>query len=514
MDPRPTDFRQFRTETRRYAPAVLLPVLARLSHAQLWEQQKPLHWVYPWVGAAAARECIGYSNEYRGPAEVEVRHLRRLGDIAGNLRDPFLTEHGTPDALASFIVRMINQQGPFNEFNPYAEMTRMLLVCGGDDAEYERLGLQVIREQTWSKLLGMPLIDYARAAFVIAAFTRSNQGMFYPKQLEASALAPLGIDAEQVKTVFYSLADTLARHRDNAKRRRSDNPDLLHLDFNPLMAKPFVEINTDVYVAPCAHFLLNRMSVQAMYHLGVRKHGDAFASDIGKLAERYVGRQLAQLPHDLLLPELPYELEGNEAMTIATGSCRLAASAPSLRSRPPPSPMRLFLGYQALEEALEPKVGYALHTQIPRTADRIRDGRKPFEDHRLPADVVGIMATVEQFFTMHSDFFRDMLPDPGVPYTVLSLRELEWFIVAILSGLDVADLIQRITTPSTGAEAAISAAARDAGIELRRTPCSKPRSRSSSDGSNRLREATFHLPDCGGRIAPPEYLCFNRYAPG
>lgn len=472
MDPEATRYRDLRAVTRKYSPAVLLPALARISNAQAWSRNKMLapFGLFPWHVADAARECIGYSNPHRGGPELDERYLRKLGAIAGNLRDPLLDDHETLDALGSFMIRATNQQIPFNSLNPYAELSRLFGVCGGTDSEYEQLGMQVIREQAWIDVLGMPLQDYVRCGFVIAVLAHQNQGVVNPANLDSDAYTSLGITSEQVKHVFFEhMAIELPELRNRVRARRSANEDLLQLDFNPLMATPFVEIAPDRYVAPCAHYVLNRVSVEAVGFLGRDVLGEGFAIDLGKLVERYVGRQLDLLQHDALLPELAYGPKARRQLTCDwTIAIDDITTVVEVKTASIPHPSTLTL--DAYRDAIARSVGKALGTQIPKTTELVRNRDAPFADHALPDDVYGFIVTAQPLYLVNSPFFRTALPDATVPWALLSLYGLEWFVNGVLSGLSAAELTRRLTTTFDSPSEAVATMARESGVRLARNP--------------------------------------------
>jgi hypothetical protein len=421
--------------------------------------------------ASIARECIAYSNEHRGDGPVSDRDLIRLRDLGVSLRDPYADDTGKPDALDSMLVRYLYEQVPFRSHQPFGELARLVLVCQGDDAYHTALGLKVVTKQFWTDLLGMPLATYVRAGFVVLSLARRHEGWFDPAWLADPGLERYGLDPEQVLHVFHQfMAAELADLKVRAAADRSPDPALRRLDFNPLAESPFVGLGAGRYVAPSMHLVEQRLSLSAIYYLTQKRFRNQeplknwFMSDLGKLIEAYVGRQLDQLPHDALVPEQQY---GPKKRRGKTCDWVLAISGIStiFESKAARIALPGRLGYPAHLADMRADVGHALERQIPVTAELIRAGDPAYAGHNLPTDTYAVVVTAEPNLMINSDQYRNALPDPGCPYVVLSLRELEWFVATVLAGVDAGDLVRALTASRSLAESVMIAAVRAVGVE-------------------------------------------------
>ncbi|MEU7823087.1 hypothetical protein [Catellatospora sp. NPDC049133] len=445
-----------------YAPAELLPALARASNAQLSRGDSPAL-PRPWSIASLARECIAYS----GPSQtgrITGAGLVRLGQLDLNQADPILTDV-TPAAADSLAVRYLYQQVPFGAFQPLAELARLVAVCDHADADYAALDLEVIREQTWVDLLGMPLRTFVRAAFVVFSLARQANGVFDPAQLADPDLTRFGVTAEQALHVFHNmLAAELPALQQRCAADRASDPAMRRLDFNPLASTPFVGLGGGRYVAPSMHLVEKRISLTAIYHLGVAKYRTKFARDLGKLTEAYVGRQLDQLSHDALVPEQPYGSRKNRGKTcdwvLSMGGIATIVECKS--ARVPLYGQRDFDSHLA---AVGRDVGASLAGQVPVTAELIRSGDAVFSGFDLPTDVCAIVVTADPFLMVNSEFYRSQLPDPGCPHAVLSLGEVEWFVATVLAGADAGSLIRELTNTQVRVESVLAAASRRSGVD-------------------------------------------------
>lgn len=450
------------TAVRRFAPGELLPALARVSNAQLSGQDNHL-WPRPWTAASLARESVAYGNAWRS-ARVTAKALARLGWLGLYQADPVVAD-GASSALDSAVVRYIYQQVPFTRFQPLPELARLIAVCERTDAEYAALGLEVIAEQTWIDLLGMPLRAFARAAFVVFSLARRNDGIVDPAAFADPDLARFGLTSDQVIRVFHEfLAGELAELKPLCARGRHADPAMRRLDFNPLVAMPFVGLGGGRYVAPSIHLVEQRLSLTAIYYLGVTKYRTKFARDLGKLIEDYVGRQLGQLGAGQLIGEQPYGKPGKGGKTCdwLLALAQLTAIFETKAARIPLPGQQDFPAYLA---AVNRDVGDSLAKQIPVTLGLIRDGDPMFAGYDLPSEVHAFVVTAEPFLMVTSEFYRTQLPDPGCPYAVLSLGELEWFVAAVLAGADPSELVRTLTGATVIPESVMAEAAARAGSD-------------------------------------------------
>jgi hypothetical protein len=226
--PASTRYQDFIAAARRHSPAALLPALAEVSAKQFDGGGYRLHpddVIFPWVIAAAARENIAYSNPYRSGGAVTTKDLGRLRNIFANLHDPFVDAVGQPGALDSLIVRVVFEQFPY-QHSRYEDMSRILLLF---DRDYNGQGCQVLSTSAWTTLLGLPLEDFMRAAFLILVGGHNNGGWFDPAWLGQPNLQPaldlLKLTAADVMGVFDRVFSAeLTDVKQRAQADRNPNP--------------------------------------------------------------------------------------------------------------------------------------------------------------------------------------------------------------------------------------------------------------------------------------------------
>lgn len=452
-------YRELVTVARRHAPSVLLPVLSQISAWQLFGRSSPV-WPDPWLISAIARENLAYGNEHRGGPHVTDSDLRRMREVGLTLIDPFVDEMGQPDAMDSVIVRYVFQQASYR-CDPFAEIARILAVL---DRDYSSMTLEVVSDD-WEPLLGLPLEKFVKAAFVILVYAQFAGGQFDPAALADPTLESYGITSAEVLGVFYRYF--AAELPDLQKRARADrhvDERLRRLDFNPLVEKPYVDMGDGRYLAPSMHLAAQRISLASLYFIGRTQWKDAFSRDLGKIIEAYVGDQLRLLDSAVMTGERSYKIKKNTLMTadfmLKLDGLTVVVEVKSARvahdSR---------LAFDAYLADFDVDVSKALGKQIKTTVDLIRAKHGVFTDLHLPADICGVVVTAESHYMINSAAYRQRLPDPGCPFAVVSLGELERLIAAAQAG-DTADLFRAVTKGDNDVMNVIGQHAQKLGVEL------------------------------------------------
>jgi hypothetical protein len=221
------------------------------------------------------------------------------------------------------------------------------------------------------------------------------------------------------------------------------------------------------YLAPSTHLVAQRLSPASLYYLAYGRWRDAFAGDLGKATEAYVGEQLDLIDTEHVLHEVEYS-RGQRAAdyVVALPGLTLVIEVKSARVA------RLGrLDNQGYLDDLNKDVGKALG-QIKRTGEMVRDGHPAFASIDPGQEIRGIVVTAEPHYMLNSPDYRRQIFDPGFPTVILSLSELEHAIGAGHAG-NPAALFKALTTAgSRGINVAevISAHERTLGISVARNP--------------------------------------------
>ena len=438
-----TRYADFIAAARRVAPSVMLPALANASIHQLRGSSvyrpRADEVIQAWIIAAAARENIAYSNEFRQQA-VTRKDLFRLRDTYQDMHDPFLNTASQPGAVESLMVRTVFEQFPFAH-SRFEDLSRILLLF---DRDYSSLNCEVLSVTAWQEVLGAPLERFMRSAFFILVGALCNGGRFEPDWLSMPHFAPVFsaydmVSAEVVEVFDRVFVADFADVRALAAADRNPDPHLRRFDKNPLLGTPFVRMPDGTNLAPCVHLVAQRVSPASLYFVGRDRWGDQFSQDLGKVTEAYVGEQLGLVNSPVLLHDVEYR-KGQHAADYVIGFPGLTVIV-EVKSARVAQPGRLDMdGYLA---DAEKDVGKAMK-QIKRTANLIESQDPVFQAIDPTAEIRGIVVTAEPHYMLNSPMFRSSLPDSGYPTVILSLSEVEFAVSAALVG-DPVDLFRALT---------------------------------------------------------------------
>lgn len=182
------------------------------------------------------------------------------------------------------------------------------------------------------------------------------------------------------------------------------------------------------YLVPVPAAVLGKGTPLGLYYTGGDNRsewGKAFTNDVGRLFERYVGRQLDLLPDAEVHPEVLVKISKDATKKtidffVVFPDLVLLVEVKSTR---PGEQLRLggtdftTLFPTSLKKAFE---------QINRSVDLLRSGKHP-ELADIPADrrMIGMVVTAEPFHQINTPEHRVALPDTEIPVMVTSIAELE-----------------------------------------------------------------------------------------
>jgi hypothetical protein len=414
------------------------------------------------VDLAIARENLAYGNEYRGGPRVTDSDLRRMREVGLNLTDPFVDEVGKPHAMDSIIVRYAFQQAPYR-CDPFAEIARILAVL---DRDYSSMTLEKVSND-WESLLGLPLEKFVKAAFLILTCALFAGGRFDPAELADPKFESYGVTSAEVLGVFHRyFAAALPDLRERARADRHLDERLRRLDFNPLAETPYVDMGDGRYLAPSMHLATQRISLASLYFIGTTKWEYAFSRDLGKIIEAYVGDQLRLLdPPAVVTGECSYKIK-KDKLPMADFVLRLDGVTVVFEVKSARVAHKARLAFDDYRDDFKRDVSDALGRQIKTTVDLIRTRKiSGFVDLRLPMDICGVVVTAEPHYMINSAAYRQRLPDPGCPFAVVSLGELERLIAAAQAG-DAAELFRAVTKRGNDVMNVIAQHTQKLGVEV------------------------------------------------
>jgi hypothetical protein len=416
---RPVRWQEFVQRVRAHRPSDLLPALASISVNAFSGggviQAEPRGW-NPWGVAAVARESLAYGNEHR-TAPVTAHALARILNAYNDLEDPISVggEHSVPWDI---FLRIVYQQWTVST-PQYADLARFAAVF---DRDFSPEQYTILSSDALTDLLGLPVTDYLGAAFMFFVGAQQNVGQFDLDWLSQPQFAPVTavIPADALTHIFRTrFSAPYHQIREASRAQRHPNPALRAHDFNPLVAKPYIGFSDTDFLAPLPRLVSDKATIAAVYYLGLDKWGNAFSTELGYLVETYAGEQLNLIPGATVTPEREYapgkkSVDWIVVLPDAVVLIEVKSARVNQASR---------LNLTDYHEDIKADVGKGF-SQIATTADLVRNHHPAFAD--IPERPLrGIVVTAEPHYLINVPPYRQGLPDPTLPTTVLSLGELE-----------------------------------------------------------------------------------------
>ncbi|WP_132435440.1 MULTISPECIES: hypothetical protein [unclassified Rathayibacter] len=217
------------------------------------------------------------------------------------------------DYLIRLVGRIMHEQFPFQRLG-MSEWARPIALY--QDTSFKIGYKPEVMTPGWDvELMGCSIADFVSTGFCL--HTAANTGGRYPIQWtpglkKATALHGGSTAFNRIVTSnFLTDIANVKKERIGALDRMGMSPGkrFLHepFSYNPLLARPFVGgIVKDEWIAPSVPLIQMRSSPLGIIYSGLDRWGTAFTRDAGNLFEQYVGRQLALMPSEALLPEIDF----------------------------------------------------------------------------------------------------------------------------------------------------------------------------------------------------------------
>lgn len=425
-------FGEFVQRVRRYKPSELIPVIARLSASRPLIPTRDDEWLRrpPWALAAMARESILYGNEFRGNL-VNEAVLDQLFNSFAQLSDP-----RAETTLNTILTPLVHEQFPHHE-SLFEEVARSQALFGH--------AIPGIDPFPWEEVIGVPLDAAIGACMMIAALATAQGGRFEISWLRQEGLDELFerfVPKEHVEATAVLLTRTPHAARNALPLAGIPWPQR-RFAFNPILAKPLVDLGSAGTWAPLPTAIPGAITPANLYYAGVASGRSGFADDLGLRVEAYVGRQLHSIEGLKVHPEVIYGRGGGKksadwfliadeaVVIIEVKSARMTLAAKS--------------GDPALESIVKRSITHG-RDQIDKTARLISGGDSAFR--HIPADrrLIGLVVTAEPFYLANSG-----IPEYGqhgeVPTLVASLREIEHLVAVPPVKQIVPSLLEIIDDP-------------------------------------------------------------------
>lgn len=424
---RPDEFRQ---RVRKYPRDALLRGIAREAAIKAQNRHSLSSVDRQWSAVQEshlfqiAGICVTACNNHRN-APVDENAVRDLGDGFFGVWEAVLMDCTHDDeAWQGVMSRFAYLQAPFQQ-SLREPLVRSLCLLGDDP----RFGPPVFENGRWEQVLGVTLPRFLMIGFFMHTVATQLPGGVSREALKI-AFEKLGAD-----DALQVVDSWLARPVDDLVRLgRQNTPSPLELwRYNPFYEWPIAVLADGRYVAPSPLGVLQRLSPQGLYFVGLRaldpdtnkKAFRTFTNALGHRFERYVGEQLRLIQHARLHSETTYDsskkgvdfiIETPEVLVLV----EVKSVAPSIDTRSGVFPERGDV-HRNLERAC---------SQISRTAELIREGRTGF-----PAlgerEMRGLVVTREHYFNLQMPIVREVVQPASAPTTVVSVQQLEDVIPAL-----------------------------------------------------------------------------------
>ncbi|MFD5878482.1 hypothetical protein [Streptomyces yangpuensis] len=450
LSPYPVPETQYFERVLRHDPNSLVQLIAATSASlppvrDLASQGLSLY--APWALLDATWVSLARGREGR-PAATS-RDLRQILDLFLALDDPVSRQPEGMERWEGYLQRTIHHQGPWQE-DAYSQLSRSIaLLAQTPYPDDSKDPLEVILPGWDHTRLGCSLADYLGIAHLVwgcatAHPDRRRRGRFavdwYPAE-DYDQFDGLRSPA-QIKTV-------LKRHFVTTKKKlrsafpANHDPLLRRYGHNPLRSAPLVGGVPGGYLVPVPAAVLGKATPLGLYYTGgdnMSEWGKSFTTDVGRLFERYVGRQLDLLPDAEVQPETVVKFsKGVSKKTVdffvVFPDVVLLIEVKSTR----PGEQLRFGGPDFTTLLPRTPIGKGFD-QINRSVEFLRAGTHP-ELARIPSGrrMIGMVVTAEPFHQINTPAHRVDLPKTEIPVMVTSVAELEQAVT--ITGSSLADLL-------------------------------------------------------------------------
>jgi hypothetical protein len=429
---------------RRFPPSKLVSLVAAVAPDYAFNQADYAtnNLITPWGLADVTRVSLTFSNEYRA-AEPTVEDLLTCLDMHNRLGHPGLKAQ-EPDAAANTVLQLAFYQFPFQR--PAAFLTGRSIALFEQTLFPDPSEVEVMHSDWQNDLLGCTLSEYTGVTQLLAAAAKPNGGRFDPAWIEKPELQDL-TDIFDPTITRRMLTKFLAAPASGFRQRDPERSSIgRRFTFNPLVEFPVVSGLGSDLLMPVPDFVLRKPTPSGLYFTGLRRWGEAFTRDLGKLFEAYVGRHLALIPGATLHPEIVYGKNQAKSIDWILVFPDLVLLVEVKLARPKQAVQS---GAKGAAEALRAALDKA-HKQLDTTYELIQSRQPEFE--HIPADrlTLGIVVTLEDFHVVNSPLHRPWFSSSTkLPTLAVPVEELEG--IVCLGPATSKFLTENITSTNTAA---------------------------------------------------------------
>lgn len=429
---RAVHYDEFVQRVRRHSPSSLIPLVAKTgaqySELNSWLNSPSIK-LTPWALAEIARVSLSYGNEHRQTATD--RDLLECAAAYSALADPDLPKH-TPAAVEVFMLRSVSSQFAYQR-HPRHELARTIAML----AQTRAPAMRVLTDGWDRELFGCTLFDYQAAAFLLHTAAITGAGRIDLERFLNDPGAQRITDVVAADTITHVLtnhfATDIASFRAVQERHhlRSLPRDLRRYAYNQLRSTPVIAGLTPDWLVPVPGEIMIKLSTLGIYYSGVRKWGNRFTEDFGRLFEQYVGRLLRSRTDHTVHGEITYGSDNRKSIDwiVVDDAAVVLIETKAVR---PTEPVRLGMPCAAVE--LTRMLSRAFE-QIDTTSELIAARHPAFAPIPDDRPRFGIVVTLEEFDAADVPGIRAQYEKPtGIPTFVASAYVIEQ-LVAVNAGI-------------------------------------------------------------------------------
>lgn len=424
-DEEEVDDRDYVNYVRQFRRSELVALVAAAAPAVSFNQAdyQTNNTLTPWGLADVTRVSLAFGSERNrlSPTREDL-----LGCLArhNSLGHRGLEEQ-EPGAVSHMLLQLAFSQFPHQR--NVGPMTGRSIALLDQTEPADPAAMEVLKGDWQQKLLDCSLVEFVGVTQLLMAAAAPNNGRFNPAWMERD-----DDDLKSLSEIFdpavtrHVLGNHLVAEADTFRARDTAPPSIdRRFTFSPLLDTPVVAgLGTDLLM-PIPDFLAWKPTPSGLSYAGMAKWGEAFARDLGRLFEAYVGRLLHLLEGVDFYPEIIYRLPKKQSGKSVDWIVVFPGLVLLVEAKARRSTEALRSGSAGAAAALQQTFDKG-NAQLDTTFDLIKNGAPEFA--HIPADrpIVGIVVTLDDFHVANSALHLPMYsPAKRLPSLAVCADELE-----------------------------------------------------------------------------------------
>lgn len=424
-DDEEVDDRNYVDFVRQFRRSELVALIAATAPAVSFNQAdyQTSNTVTPWGLADVARVSLAFGSEGNRLSPTREDLLGCL--VRHNSLGHRGLEEQEPGAVSHMLLQLAFSQFPHQR--NVGPMTGRSIALLDQTEPADPAAMEVLKVEWQQDLLGCSLVEFVGATQLLMAAAAPTNGRFDPAWMERDEN-----DFKSLSEIFdpavtrHVLRTHLVAGADSFRARDTAPPSIdRRFSFSPLLDTPVVAGLGPDLLMPIPDFLAWKPTPSGLAYAGMAKWGEAFARDLGRLFEAYVGRLLHLVEGVDVYPEISYRLPKKQQGKSVDWIVVFPGLVLLVEAKARRSTEALRSGSAGAAAALQQTFDRG-NAQLDTTFALITTGAPEFA--HIPADrpIVGIVVTLDDFHVANSAFHLPMYsPATRLPSLAVSADELE-----------------------------------------------------------------------------------------